>query len=117
MSAFYRVPREHVPAELTASSADVVLLYASAGYFYLCAPEERADVAAAYGAELLGLTWLEFWHAAPQVRDFVFLATVKRAGERMRVRLADVEPTDLVIASPIPPVRFAGQPAPVPIRP
>jgi hypothetical protein len=113
VSAFYRVPVANVPARIKrGADIDVALLYTSGSYHYVLAPEERPRVAEAFGAESVGRSWAEFWDAAPTVRKYVFMASVKRLGRPMRVRLADVLRGDVVVMAPIPPTRYAGDPLP-----
>jgi hypothetical protein len=111
--AFYRVPVGNVPPSVgRGEDLDVALLHTSGSYHYVLAPEERAEVAAAFGAELLGRSWEEFWDAAPQVREYVFVASIKRDGGPMRARLAEIEEGDVVVASPFAPTRYHGDGAP-----
>lgn len=110
MSAFYKVGKAVVPAGATASSMDVQAFYQDAEFYWLHSaifPHPLADV---IPNEVLGETWQEVWEEAPPEVRAVFLAKVRRDGERTRCAFGEVLETDELVAVWAP-HRFAGETA------
>lgn len=120
--AFYRVPVVAIEGAGSPNEFDVRLLYTSGSYHYVMAPLPRPGLAAALGADFLGSTWEELWANAltSQVRSRIFKARVRRhvaavdQPVMLLVAIIDIQEGDEVLAQPIPPVRYAGDP---PLRP
>lgn len=118
--AFYRVMVGNIDPDASQEDYDVQVLYTSQEWHYVMAPEPRPAVAEAMGAELLAYTWEGLYgHSkVAQVRDRIFVAKVRRTVDGVtgtpKIPLADVTPEDEVLASPLPPTRYVGDP---PLRP
>ena len=108
MSGFYRVQRAHVPQGASAGSLNVQVVLGDAESFVLHSAIFPHPLEGVVPAVKIGDSWQDLWDAlSPTERGEVFHAWVRRDGERMRVRWADVAEGDEIVCV-FPPHRFAG---------
>lgn len=109
MSGFYKVLRSDAPPGAVGGDYDVKAFYQDETAYWLHSALFPHPLEGVIPAEVIGATWQAVWDAAPAEVRAVFMATVRRDGDRLRCLYGDMLEADELL-SVFAPHRFEGEP-------